>query len=355
MMRNLIRLLGITLLFTVCYANSFSNRINVWSPPFSYSTPPEEQSYRSVTAKQAWRLCALYPHLKDSYWLSVNYGMVEQARLSNIELQVFDAGGYYSLATQLEQIQQCRSWGADAILLGAISFDRINPQLTELAGNIPVLGLINETIPQGISARVGVPWREMGINVGQFLAQRSQHHPLKVLLLPGPQNRGGTDLVEQGFYKEIAGHPIEVVDIAWGDNDHEAQRNLLQQMLEQHPDINLIAGSAVAIEAAIPELQLHKLADNVDLVSFYLSHEVYRGLKRHRVLMANSDQMVLQGRLSVDQAIRLLQKEPLLQDIGPKILTLTPENLADFDIHSSLSPGEFRPEYEVHSTSATNK
>ncbi|STL41658.1 solute-binding periplasmic protein [Escherichia coli] len=34
------------------------------------------------------------------------------------------------------------------------------------------------------------------------------------------------------------------------------------------------------------------------VVSFYLSHQVYRGLKRGRVIMAASDQMVWQGETS---------------------------------------------------------
>ncbi len=40
------------------------------------------------------KLCALYPHLKDSYWLSVNAGMVEQARARGVMLKTFEAGGY---------------------------------------------------------------------------------------------------------------------------------------------------------------------------------------------------------------------------------------------------------------------
>ena len=34
----------------------------------------------ALAASRPWRLCAVYPHLKDSYWLAVNYGMVEEAR-----------------------------------------------------------------------------------------------------------------------------------------------------------------------------------------------------------------------------------------------------------------------------------
>ncbi len=35
------------------------------------------QASTPLKAKRAWKLCALYPSLKDSYWLSLNYGMQE--------------------------------------------------------------------------------------------------------------------------------------------------------------------------------------------------------------------------------------------------------------------------------------
>ncbi len=47
--------------------------------------------------------------------------------------------------------------------------------------------------------------------------------------------------------------PVRIVDIALGDNDIEIQRNLLQEMLERHPEIDVVAGTAIAAEAAMGE------------------------------------------------------------------------------------------------------
>ena len=38
-------------------------------------------------AKESNKICALYPHLKDSYWLSVNYGMVSEAEKQGVTLR----------------------------------------------------------------------------------------------------------------------------------------------------------------------------------------------------------------------------------------------------------------------------
>ncbi|XNM56100.1 hypothetical protein ACLK1Z_05910 [Escherichia coli] len=48
----------------------------------------------------------------------MNYGMQEAARRYGVDLKVLEAGGYSQLATQQAQIDQCKQWGAEAILLG---------------------------------------------------------------------------------------------------------------------------------------------------------------------------------------------------------------------------------------------
>ena len=74
----------------------------------------------SFNGLAAEKLCAIYPHLKDSYWLSVNYGMVSEAKRNNINLRVLESGGYPNLEKQQQQLSLCKNWGADAILLGTV-------------------------------------------------------------------------------------------------------------------------------------------------------------------------------------------------------------------------------------------
>ena len=95
------------------------------------------QASTPLKAKRAWKLCALYPSLKDSYWLSLNYGMQEAARRYGVDLKVLEAGGYSQLATQQAQIDQCKQWGAEAILLGSSTTSF--PDLQKQVANLPVL------------------------------------------------------------------------------------------------------------------------------------------------------------------------------------------------------------------------
>ncbi len=99
------------------------------------------QASTPLKAKRAWKLCALYPSLKDSYWLSLNYGMQEAARRYGVDLKVLEAGGYSQLATQQAQIDQCKQWGAEAILLGSSTTSF--PDLQKQVASLPVIELVN--------------------------------------------------------------------------------------------------------------------------------------------------------------------------------------------------------------------
>ncbi|EES2726075.1 TMAO reductase system periplasmic protein TorT [Escherichia coli] len=309
------------------------------------------QASTPLKAKRAWKLCALYPSLKDSYWLSLNYGMQEAARRYGVDLKVLEAGGYSQLATQQAQIDQCKQWGAEAILLGSSTTSF--PDLQKQVANLPVIELVNALDDPLVKSRVGVPWFQMGYQPGRYLVQWAHGKPLNVLLMPGPDNAGGSKEMVEGFRAAIAGSPVRIVDIALGDNDIEIQRNLLQEMLERHPEIDVVAGTAIAAEAAMGEGR--NLKTPLTVVSFYLSHQVYRGLQRGRVIMAASDQMVWQGELAVEQAIRQLQGQSVSDNVSPPILVLTPKNADREHIRRSLSPGGFRPVYFYQHTSAAKK
>ncbi len=196
---------------------------------------------------------------------------------------------------------------------------------------------------------VGVDWYWMGYKVGHYLAKK---HPkgsgiTAVALLPGPRSSGGTKPVILGFLEAIKNSDIKVVETLWADNDKELQRNLIQQVIEDHEEVAYIVGSAVAIEAAISELRSSEKEDTIELLSIYLSHGVYRGLLRDKVELAPTDKMVEQGRISVLQATSYLRQIPFQKDQAPSIEVLSPTHLSSLAIEESLSPTGYRPIFSV--------
>ncbi|MGR5238239.1 TMAO reductase system periplasmic protein TorT [Vibrio alfacsensis] len=309
--------------------------------------------FASLPSFAAEKICAIYPHLKDSYWLSVNYGMVSEAKKQGVELRVLEAGGYPNKNRQEQQLALCTQWGADAIILGTVEPQAYEHNLRNWVGNTPVFATVNQLDLDNeqnelLKGVVGVDWYWMGYEAGKYLAEK---HPkgsgkTNIALLLGPRISGGTKPVTTGFYDAIKNSDINIVDSYWADNDKELQRNLVQSVIDMS-DIDYIVGSAVAIEAAISELRSSGKTDEIGLVSIYLSHGVYRGLLRHKVLFAPTDKMVQQGRLSVQQATHYLRDLPYKKQASPGIKPLTPNSLHDGTIEESLSPSKYRPVFSV--------
>ncbi|SDJ25531.1 protein TorT [Ferrimonas sediminum] len=292
------------------------------------------------------KVCALYPHLKDSYWLSVNQGMAEQAKLQGVTLKVMEAGGYRNQAVQVSQYQKCQRWGADVVLLGSVSY-RLDPAIHSQLGHTPTLAVVNAVEPDSVIATIGVSWYEMGQNLARYINQNlATGAPLETLLMPGPEGRGGNQFLKQGLLDHLQPGKLNIVATLYGGNSVAVQRQLLTDYLADHPAPQLIIGGAVSAEVAINELRSAGLSDTTQIISSYLTHAVYRGLMRNRVLMANSDQMRLQGRLAVDAALRVAGNQPLAALSGPEILSLTQDNGREL-IDDSLSDPQFRAVYEV--------
>ncbi|GLT18624.1 TMAO reductase system periplasmic protein TorT [Vibrio zhanjiangensis] len=298
------------------------------------------------------KICALYPHLKDSYWLSVNYGMVNEANKLGVELKVFEAGGYPNKQKQQAQLKKCHEWQADAIILGTVSPTGYLKNMNQLVGNTPIFATVNaltlDPSSQQLKGQVGVDWYWMGYYVGEYLKGK---HPkgsgqVNIALLLGPIASGGTEPVMKGLLDAVEYSDIHVVQSYWADNDKELQRNFVQRVIERN-DISYIVGSAVAIEAAISELRTANKTETIGLIATYLSHGVYRGLLRKRVEFAPTDKMVQQGSMSVRQAVNYLKGQPYQLKQMPVIEPLTPENLDPTVILQSLSPSEYRPTFHV--------
>ena len=72
--------------------NWFPYPVEVWDPSFDQSSSREQHEYVPLdSATKAWRIAVSFPHMKDAYWLAVNYGVVDEARRLGIGIDLVDA------------------------------------------------------------------------------------------------------------------------------------------------------------------------------------------------------------------------------------------------------------------------
>lgn len=56
---------------------------------------------------------------------------------------------------------------------------------------------------------------------------------------------------------------------------------------------------------------------------------------------------MIQGRIAVDQAIRILEGKDYLKHVGPALFVVTQDNIKEFDTASTLAPPTFKPTFKV--------
>ncbi len=325
-------------------------RLETWSKLFDYQSPSHLIAYETLDrASRKWRICVSYPHLKDSYWLSVNYGMVEEARRLGVAFRLVEAGGYPNLDRQRKQIRACVAEGADALVVGTVSYRGLTDLVRSVARTMPVIAAVNDIANDGITAKAGVSWVQMGAQAGAYLAALHPKGapPVKVAWFPGPKGAGWVRFVERGFREAIAGSAVDVVVTKWGDTGKEIQLILLEEALEEHPDIDYVVGSAVTAEAAIGLLRAKGLERRIKIIADYFTHAVFRGIKRGRILAAPTDFPVIQGRLAIDQAVRALEGKLAVRHAGPVIKMVTRDNVDAIGPRGSLAPAWFSPTFIV--------
>ena len=190
----------------------------------------------------------------------------------------------------------------------------------------------------------------MGYHAGNYIVLR---HPkgssaAKVAWFPGPKDAGWVKAGNKGFRKALAGSTVDIVAVRYGDTGKTTQTALLEEVLNAHPDIDYVAGTAVTAVAAVRILRARGLADRIKVMAYYFTPEVYREIKRGHLLGAPTDSPVIQGRIAVDQLVRILENRPFMKQVGPRIQVIDRGTINTFDRATSLAPGGFRTTYSVN-------
>lgn len=284
-------------------------------------------------------ICVVVPHFKDEYWLSVGFGLQEEAAATGVELLFYESGGYHALQRQASLLKTCVTNGSDAILLGAVSADApdLLTAVEKTSASLPILALVNEFRSPHLAASIGVDWRDMGRVVGQFLAAR---HPagsptMRVGFVTGPEDSGWSPLLESGLREALSGSSVHITITRYADTGLREQLQEVEAILTTEPDLEYLIGSAPAIEGAMG-LAARTNTDFPEMIATYISHSVRRGLQSGKVIAVPFDDPVLQGRMGVRAALRSIRGERSAVMEGPPIVLID----ADHPDAIPLSPAD---------------
>lgn len=321
-------------------------------PPFSATGKHEPVSYVPLKkAEKPYKICVSFPHMKDAYWLGVDYGVVEEAKALGVKMNLVEAGGYTHLPKQISQIEDCVAGGAQAVVIGAISYTGLNNLVERITKKgIPVIDLVNGMSSPHVTAKSLVSFYTMGHEAGAYLAKLHPAGTKEVTVgwFPGPAGAGWVTAANKGFMDAVKGSALKVLPPKYGDTGQATQLKLVEDELQADPSISYIAGTAVTAQAAQGLLRAQHLQKKVKLIAFYLTPGVYAGIEKGTILAAPADSMVIQGRIAIDQAVRFLEHKPYIKHVGPKIFMVDKGDIDKLDRSNILPPKTFKPVFNVN-------
>ncbi len=156
--------------------------VDVWDPPFNTELKRRVEPYVALDkAQKAWRICVSIPHLKDPYWSTVNFALIDEARRLGVGLRLVEAGGYNHLDVQRKQILECMASGAESLIIAGISADGLNDLVEQIvADGKPVIDLINGISSVKITAKAAVNYFDPGLAAAKYIRELHGDDPTPV-------------------------------------------------------------------------------------------------------------------------------------------------------------------------------
>jgi len=338
----------------------FPVEVDVWDPPFNTERLRRKETYTPLgQASQRWNICVSIPHLKDSYWLAVNFGLVDEAKRLGINLAIYQAGGYERLDVQRRQIEECLAEGfvgetVDGLILSAIDANGLNDMVADIAARgIPVLDLINGINSPDIAARAAVTYYDPAYKIGEYLKglESESNREVRVAWFPGPEGAAWSADGDAGFNASLAGSNIKIIATRMGDTGVATQQALLESLLDELGDdvaqLDYVVGTTVSAEAAVNVLRRRGLDSDIKVLAYYYGSGVHRGIRRGSIIAAPTDATVVQARMAVDMMVRILEQQPHLKHAAPQINVINQQSVNNWDPSTTLAPQGFRAMFEV--------
>ena len=342
----------------VLAASSFPAYAKDWWPFPVVPDGPDKTTIQYVPLPKAakkWNICVLFPHLKDSYWVASNYGIVQEAERLGVHAYTFEAGGYDHLPKQLSQFDDCVASKPDAIVVAAITEAGIAGRLEAgMKKGIPIIGLANPIEKTPITALITTDHRAKGYLSGKALVEKLGAKGGKVVAFPGPQNSGWAENYLKGFKEAIAGTNVKLLDVKFGEAGVAEQLRLVEDSLQAYPDMNAIWGGAPTAQAALSAIADAGRSDIV-ISSSWEDQIMPERVKEGKIIGFSTEYPVILARIGVDLAVRAIEKKPLnflAKHPDVHVLRIVPgevtaANIGKFDLSQIYAPPSWQPVFDT--------
>ncbi|NQZ06925.1 MAG: substrate-binding domain-containing protein [Algicola sp.] len=321
-----------------------------WLNPFDSDSSKRTINYQWETPSNfKQRICAIIPSSSTSYWFALNYGLVKKARAMGVTLKVYNINGNLSLSKEKQLIEQCIGQKPHSIIIGAQLSEGIDQSQTPNADKSQVIAVGKNLFSKTVDASSSASFTDVGQQLSKYMNKRHTGESInQTVLFPGDKTGQHVEAFVKGFTPNINGNKYKVEDIIYTPDSYLEIKIRLTNYLNNNLNTTTVVASALVAQAAVEVLDEMSLTGDIQIFSYELSAQVYRGIQRGNISASFISPPVIQGFLAIDMAMKLHNNQLKEPHISPIATLIDSDNITDFDISQVFAPYGYRETLEVN-------
>lgn len=265
----------------------------------------------------------------NPFFVQLRDGAQDKADELGVTLNVQDASD--DASTQVNQINNASTTGADVIIINPTDSDAIIPAVETLnQADIPVVAVDRSANGGEIASFIASDNKAGGAQAADALAEAIGGEG-KVLVLQGIAGSSASRDRGAGFEEALAGYEgIEIVAKQTANFDRAQGLNVATNLLQAHPDVKAIFAENDEMALGAIEALGDRAGTEVVVVGFDGTSDGLSAVSDGRMLATIAQQPEELGARAVEEATKLLRGEDAEAEVPVEVVTVTAENVADY-------------------------
>jgi TMAO reductase system protein TorT len=286
------------------------------------------------------------PDLSESFWTSMAYGVDDEAKKLEVAVVKLNAGGDANVNQQISQIQDLIQRHVNAMIVGATNGDAVRAAVEQaVAAKVPVVGLSSVPNTPKLVSAVTADHYSMGKLQAQCLGNAIGGSG-EVGMIAGPTGQSWSDQRANGFRDTIkADFPnIKVVAESRLADNRNSALNTTEDWVQRFPDLKGIYSATDDIGAGVVDaLKAANKFGQVKVSTSNFSPTAQKMLASGEFVCTAIQQIVLQGRVALREAVKAAKGEPTEAKVGTPALLVTKDNMSTINLGEVTAPAGYHP------------
>ena len=266
----------------------------------------------------------------NPFFVQLRDGAQEKADELGIALNVQDASD--DAATQIDQLNNAITSGTDAVIVNPTDSDAVVPAVEALNNaSIPVIAVDRSSNGGDVASFISSDNVAGGKQAADELAKAIGEEG-EILILQGIAGSSASRDRGKGFKEGIANYPnIKVVGEQTANFDRTEGLNVATNLLQAYPNVKAIFAENDEMALGAIEALGARAGKDVKVIGFDGTTDGLKAVTDGRMHATIAQQPGQLGARAVEEAAKLLRDEDATAIVPVDVVTVTKENVGDFE------------------------